>query len=87
MATTKKATLPVVKHKKFIIAALGSRTRRELEQEIRDLGAQGYKVYALRKLDRAKDGQTGVEIQLGKAEDWSVEDFMTEVDEMLGEAR
>jgi hypothetical protein len=80
MASKKKAGLPVVKHKVITIRSLGSRTARELEDEVRQAAESGFKVYAFRKL-----GGGGVEVQLGKTEEWSIEDFMTELKEMLEE--
>lgn len=79
MASKKKATLPVVKHKMIQIRSLGSRTARELEEEVREAAEGGFKVYAFRKIGG------GLEVQLGKTEEWTIEDFMTELKEMLDE--
>lgn len=78
---TSKKTVPVVKHKLIRVQQLGTRTRRELEAEFNEAIEKGYKVYAFGRKDGA------VEIQMGLTEEWSVEDFMTELDELLGDGR
>lgn len=78
---SKKTTagkIPVVKHKLIKIQELGTRTRRELEADIQEAMSKGYKVYAF---GRTAFGE--VEIQMGLTEEWSFEDFMTEIDELL----
>ena len=86
MATKKKtaearSTIPVVKHKLITVRKLGTRTGREFEEDVREAMRAGYKVYAF---GRTHDG---VQIQMGKTEEWSAEDFLTEVRELLAEPR
>ena len=82
MASTKKTaaagTIPVVKHKLIQIQQLGTRTRRELEDDVREAMAKGYKVYSF-----GRTAYGTVEIQMGITEEWSFQDFMTEIDELL----
>lgn len=77
-ATKIQTTLPVVKHKLIKVRELGTRTGREFEEEIAEAIAKGYKVYAF-----GRDPNGGVQIQMGKTEDWDLSDFMTEVRELL----
>lgn len=78
MATKKLAsTVPVVKHKSYDLKRLGTRMSKEFASEIANDIAQGYKVFALQKR------YDGVHIEMGKTEDWTVEDFLAEVREML----
>jgi hypothetical protein len=73
-----KVTLPVVKHKLIVVRELGTRTGREFEEELAEAIAKGYKVYAF-----GKDPRGGVQIQMGKTEDWTLDEFLTEVKEHL----
>lgn len=78
MATKKLAsTVPVVKHKSYDLKRLGTRMTKEFAGEIASDIAAGYKVFTLQKR------HDGVHIQMGKTEEWTVEDFLAEVREML----
>jgi hypothetical protein len=75
----KAATVPVVKHAEFtVFRKMGTRSLREFRDDLAAKIAEGYKVYQYARV------HGGVKIQLGKTEEWPFEEFLGEVQEMLG---
>lgn len=78
----KTACVPVVKHLEVkILRSLGERQKREFLEEFSAKIAQGYKVFAFAKT------HDGVTLQLGKTEDWTMDELMSECQELLERCR
>ena len=75
----KIATIPVVKHKVIELRELGTRMSKEFAAEIAADVAAGFKVVRVGK--RPGDGK--VVIEMGKTEEWTLEEFLAEVHEKL----
>ncbi len=73
----KKDTVPVAKSACFTIKRLGSRSAKDFEKDLRRLVGEGYRVSGFQK------NYEGVVVQLAKVEDWTIDEVLAEVHEML----
>lgn len=81
--TTKKTAVkvPVVKHCTLTVRGkLGARQQRDLVDDLSAKLAQGFKVYTMGKTHQ------GVVLQLGKTEDWTIDELLTEIEALQGDA-
>lgn len=78
MATKTEKTIPVSREKTVVVYRKPSeRMQRELNDEIMGFQAQGYRVTCMKRV------HNGVEIHFVKEDDWSLDELMSEVHELL----
>lgn len=83
--TTKKAQAviktPVVKHCTLTVRGKpGARQQRDLIEDLSSKLAQGFKVYTMGKTHQ------GVVLQLGKTENWTIDELLTEIEALQEDA-
>ena len=67
--------VPVVKHCSLTVRGkLGARQQRDLIEDLSSKLAQGFKVYTMGKT------RDGVLLQMGKTEDWTMDELLNEID-------
>ncbi|AKU97015.1 hypothetical protein AKJ09_03679 [Labilithrix luteola] len=80
-AAAKPGTLKVAKTIGLTISNLGARTRRELAEDLQRHADNGYHVASADVL------ATGAHVMLQRFDEWSVDEFIDEIESKLAEAR